>query len=357
MLPEYAVVMTLETYIFILVALGVHVITAGSLESPIWLVLLLGMATFAALALTLALYAQTWSVDTWVQEPSWDWFVRLKLLVFDENVSLSVTRPAIATAAHGAFVFFAGAWLALTLHVLAVWLGDEGHVDGLWHTLFRRDLSQIEAVSNMKLNVLVAMTLRGVLALLMLPVATFVRGMVRKKEDPVEEILENRQNGLVYTVVCVSLLIQYTVHLQPTVKMMSYEEKYLLFALLPLLADVLADGLLARRLTLKVLCEPFSYMSALGLVVLACGAPAAALVFVFLEQHMFVFPQFFAINVGTLTLLLSSRALDCHLAITYAREQQAERQEEQDAASSRWGRGTKQPKFFFRRIQKKKKNI
>ena len=356
MLPEYAVVMTLEAYIFIFLAAGLQAITAADVLVPIWVVLPLACAGSAVVVASVALYALTWGVQTWLQEPSWAWFMQLKLMIFDQNIDLSVTTSAIAGAAHSAYVVYVGVWLALLLNVLAIWFGDEGHIDGLWHMLFRQDLALSTPLNTMKLNVMLALILLGVIALMLLPVATFLKKSVEKKEDAKEQILESRQNGLIYTVVVTSLLIQYTIYLQPLNKLMTYEQKFLLFALLPLFADVVADGVLARRLTMNLLCETFSYSQALALLVLSCTAPVGALVLVFFEQHMFVYSQFFLLNVCTLCLLLASRALDCHLAITIARKKTfSEDQEQQKPASARWGRGTKQPKFFFRRGEKKHK--
>lgn len=349
--PEYAVVMTLEAYIFEILALGVHLLSAVDVLVPIWLVLPLGCAAVAIVLVSAAVYALTWQVQTWIQEPSWEWVLRLKLMVFDQNLDLSLTGEAITAGAHTAYIVFVAVWWAVLLHVLAIWIGDEGHVDGLWHALFRRDLAvSTMQVSTMKLNVMVALTLLGVVALMLLPVSTFLQKHIQKKEDEVEQILESRQNSLIYVMVCVSLLIQYTIFLSPLQKMMTFEEKYLLFALLPLFADAILHGVLGRRLTLTVLCESFGYVNAGVLIVLSCAGPATALTFAFLEQNMFIYPQFFLINLVLLTLLLASRALDCHLAITYARKKHAGGvQDKPEHSSTRWGRGTKQPKFFFKR--------
>ena len=354
MLPEYAVVMTLETVIFLVLGLGLHLLFAVDVWAPLWLVLPYGCACGLAAVASLALYTQTWSVQTWVQEPSWAWFRRLKLLVLDDNVNLSVSKSGIAVAGSSAYSVYAGIWATLLLHVLAIWIGDDGHVDGLWPVLFRRDLGVSESLNSMKLHVLLALTLLGVIALLLLPVAAVLRAAAPAHEDPVQQILDNRQNSTLYAAVCVGLLIQYTVHMGPLQKLLASEHKFLLFALLPLGADVLADGVLARRLALRVMCETFSYVNALALLTLSCGAPATALVLVWFEQHMFVHPEFFLINVALLTALLASRAIDCHLAITQGRHRQSETGDSEDRfARTQFGRGTKQPKFFFRKAQKK----
>ena len=358
MVPEYAVVMTLEAVIFLVLTLGVHVLSAADILVPIWLVLPLLSAGVATAAVALGLYAQTWATRTWLQEPAWNWWYTLKMAVFDDNVNLSVSADSLRKVASAAYTLYTGAWWAVVLNVLVIWVNDEGHVDGLWHMLFRRDLSVAMQVSTMKLNVMVGLLLLGIVALVLLPVAGFLHKGIGRKEDAVEQILEDRQNGQVYTIVCVSTLVQYTIYLNPLQKMMGSEHKYLWFALLPLGCDVVTHGILGRRLTLNTVTKRFEYGTSLALIAVSCAVPGAALSLLFFEQHLFELEPFWWLNFVLLTLLLVTRGVDCHVAITYARAKERDDGSKQpEAAESRLASGVRQPKFFFKQRAGKAKFV
>tara|TARA_B100001758_G_scaffold247962_1_gene269291 strand:- start:22288 stop:23406 length:1119 start_codon:yes stop_codon:yes gene_type:complete len=325
-IPEFVPVMIIEIWIFLIFAVGLHLLTSPTFATPV--VSGLALCVLIAVAVVYTIVFLLYKRGVLIEDPKNESLTRAaQLITRTERVDLTLKEIDVLRIAKAVFHFQLAYYIVYLSHVIVIALSTPEDVepdDDYWLLLFRSSWEGDNPSRYMIiLNCVVSLAILTLFIILSYIVYTsFIRPRIQ--QDEVNKLRVPHSRRLVefnpaafwFGAVSISQILQYTIWLYSN---QIDETRYVIYAFIPWVSDLVWNGIVAeswlyamqqhgRNLGRGLNSQPF--INNMKLYIARSSTPVFMLLFTLTKALPFVHESFWYVNIFFISGLIISRCIE-----------------------------------------------